>query len=394
MGNLMRIGLIGANGQVGTGFTLYCRRHAPEVEIVPIVRNRVGAVVLESLGISGSRIGSIDHPDTAVSLLGDCDFAINCAHAPGLPRASRRANEDIVGGVANAARVGGRLRGFVQMSSVIVYGMFYDLSTGSTFERPLPETNYGKDKLHIEDASRAAFQGLATRLYVVRLGHVYGPYQENSRGYLSVCASQTMQLPFDGQLASNAIHVDTLAAQLLALFGRLPEATTMNGVEGAQNTWRSVFDWHAEATGYPTLPGLDEATSLTLRRATLANLHRSPAVQLGRDIVAALRAAGKGVFVESQAIRPLATSALLRLPDSTAAVIKHHYTKWNVRRQAELLRPVPGQAGPAFFSHAVPGPTIGDVTRAEPSFDAAARLTDLRLWNQRSRPPFLTAAGR
>jgi nucleoside-diphosphate-sugar epimerase len=367
----MRVAILGAGGQIGTALV---KRYAEDAGLRPVavLRNAVSAARHRSIHGVEVRVGDVCAPGEATRLVGDCDAVVNCAIATGLPRAARAANAALIGAVASVARETRCLRAFVHLSSVLVYGAMYHPSTGSRFERPRPTSAYGRDKLHAERVARRAFADTGVSLFVVRLGHVYGPLQANSRAFLAMVRDRAA-LPFAGALPSNAIHTDRLASVVAAACRGMIAAGTYNGVDHPNLSWREVFDWHTSAAGIDPVGELPADPSERARSKLLREERTGRLRKVTRDVTRAFTAVPAAELAASQAIRDVGYEVLSTLPEGVERKIKAMYTRWSVGRQVASIRQSEGAAaGPAFFSDAVPGPSLSEASGLEVRSDVGA----------------------
>jgi hypothetical protein len=290
-------------------------------------------------------------------------------------------NAGIITSVAQATRDGLALRSFIQLSSVAVYGACVHPSTGTTFDKPRAEGGYGRDKLEAERVAARAFQKTSTRLYVVRLGHVYGPYQGHSKAMIGEAESPTFALPFEGSRLSNAIRINHLAATLAEACEGTLAAGTFNATDTQDATWREVVGWHTEALGMRSASLLPSQESEELR-TQLLKASRIP--RLLRAVSSVGRAAGQAAvreFLISSAVRDLGHEVLVRAPIRLETYVKHLYTLVSARLQVQSLIDRPQwQIGPWYFSEAVPGPNLCALVRAAPLLDETELRRELQEW--------------
>lgn len=378
----MKVAVLGASGQVGRGL---CERFAelPGIEPVAIVRNAVGAALLRALSFD-LRIGDVTRDGPR--LLAGCDAVVNAALASGLPHAARKANEAIIEAIAASAEHG-RVRRCVVLSSVAVYGSCLHPSTGSTFARPSPTDSYGRDKLAAEAHARRVFEGSRVKLDVVRLGHVVGPHQVNSRAFIDLSQSPRFALPFGGDKPSNTIHIARLAPLLATLLVSERAGATYDGVDEPNATWRDVFAHHTEAAGLPAARTLDDATSAALQREALSSerAHRLPRA-LARVAGAAVRA-GVAAFASDRDVRDLGHRVLVAMPVGFEASVKRAYLRWSVRTHVSGLSAASPSfsIGPQLLSEASPGPALGALLPG--AFDVAQTRESIARWVDGYRAP-------
>ena len=143
----IKVAVSGAAGQIGSVLT---RRlmEINHIDTVAICRNPIGAGIIHSVTPECDiRIGSITKVDSAKKLLKDIDIIIHCALAmiSGNPKKSLSLNKAMIDSFHSLEK----LKLLIHLSSLSVYGGCIDNSK-STFERPRPDSDYGRSKLCIE----------------------------------------------------------------------------------------------------------------------------------------------------------------------------------------------------------------------------------------------------
>jgi nucleoside-diphosphate-sugar epimerase len=361
----MKVAVIGAAGQVGSAIV---RALGKERDLTPvaIVRHDVAAQAVKVLSKAEVRVGAMNDASTAANLLAGCEAAINCSIATGLPAAARAANERVVGSIAAAARQGMSLSTFVHLSTVGVYGLFHDPVLGGSFDRPRPDTAYGRDKLQMEHVVHGMLPA-PVRPFVLRVGHVYGPHQSHSKAFLDLLRHPRFAVPFEGRHAANAIHAERLARSIAELIRRkdgLP-AGTYNALDAPNSSWKDLLALHAEASGLPLPRLLDDSESQAMRSALVA---RSKHPLLGElKTLASGVGSALGAVATMPALRDVALAGLSRAPQRLEQAIKHRYVLWSSRKNIGALRALDQAVIPVhLFSAGVPGPCLADHLGAQP----------------------------
>jgi nucleoside-diphosphate-sugar epimerase len=372
----MRVAVTGAAGHVGS--TVVRRLlELDGVETVAICRNSLSAG-LGHFAAPGAeiRIGSLADPDAARRLIGDCDAVINCALAvvSRAPRASLRANRAIVDAMLRSDRN----PVVIHLSSLSVYGDFIDPERrrSSTFERPRPQSDYGRSKLDVERHSVKSLRARRFDHYIVRLGHVFGAAMGHSRRIVELAGTRGFELPFGGDLPSNAIHAERVAAILVALLDRsLPSGIYNLAEEGL--TWREVFDWHTEALGMPPVVSMPRARSERLRDQSAS-----------RSVVGDLRTWMGGLPVIGLVRLPstfdLAVRALAMMPQVASDRLASTYKRLEVRHDLGAAGAGLPEPDPMFLGGAMPGPNLALPPETQIAHLPPETLSsELRAWHQR-----------
>jgi nucleoside-diphosphate-sugar epimerase len=251
---MLKVGIVGGAGQVGSAL-LRSLNTEREIQAFGICRNRVSAARVASLGMP-VRIVQTDDPVQLAQETRDLDVIVNCALPQYQPSMTSVANHRLALSLTSAC-AGKRL---VHLSSVAVYGDFLS-SRKDFFDHPKPDITYGRQKLQMEQLLRKLAKKHSAKCTILRLGHVYGPQLRWSEGFFDLIKTDGFRLPFDGELASNAIWIDNLIAGIKQVIIAPPAQDTVNLVDSPQTTWREIFDLHSKACGRPAVEPLDQFES-------------------------------------------------------------------------------------------------------------------------------------
>lgn len=236
---MTRIGVLGANGQVGAAVCLLLRAHA-DVEVVPISRNRTGSAFLRSRGVR-CRHGRVTDPGEAPGLLADCDVILNFARpAAGRPGDMRAANEALVSNMARYPAPGARL---VYFSSLSAYREFRPLT------EPASVTAYGWEKRSVERIVRREAARQGKEAWILRLGHVAGELQGISAEIRRLLRLGPVVIPWAGACPSNVVYTATIVDAVLAIAAGREPAGTYDLICSPAWTWRAVLEHEAAASG-------------------------------------------------------------------------------------------------------------------------------------------------
>lgn len=268
--NVVKIGIIGASGQVGSAL-LRAFGADSAFASVGICRNSLSAARLKALGTTVRLADTYDANDLSKNCA-DLDVLINCALPQYGPSRTSVANHRLARALT-AASSGRRL---IHLSSVAVYGDFLS-GQQNLFHRPRPDTSYGFQKLQMERLLTRLGEKHRVECTILRLGHVYGPELRWSETMLELIQSPTFRLPFDGQLPSNAICIDNVITGIREAVLVPPREQLMNLTDSPQRTWRVIFDMHSAALGAaPVHPlGPHESDRIYQQRRSLAHTRLS-----------------------------------------------------------------------------------------------------------------------
>ena len=263
----IKVGVLGANGQVGAELCLLLSRVAG-LEIIPICRTRSGSAFLRWKGLR-CRHGRFTDSAEAPNLAGDCDVIINSALASGTPAEIRRSEDALIRNSFQYSRPG----------AVIIY-----LSTQTVYGDPTPgrirwRSAYGSVKLLSERTVRRCARRYGKAGYIFRLGHVGGALQNISCTIRNNISSGSLYLPADDRPSNMVYTVTIIEAIQRAISGGFP-AGTYDLMNVPQWSWHQVHAYEAQRLGAsPQITYVaDESHASILRRGARALQY--PALQL------------------------------------------------------------------------------------------------------------------
>lgn len=272
---MTRIGLIGANGQVGAELALMLARRS-DIELVPICRTRSGSAFLRWQGIA-CRHGSISDPSEAGRLIGDCDLIVNSALATGSPADIRRTEDRIIQNIFAYSKPAATI---IHFSTQSVYG---DPRPGRLVRWRNP---YGRAKLLSERTVRRAQRRYGKPCFILRLGHVCGTMQEISHSIRESIRAHAVVLP-EHDCTSNTVYTAAIVGAIEQIRRSPPRPGTYDLMNVPRWTWTEVYEYEASACGGPL-----EATRVANPAAArslverLSSLPRAIAARLVRVVLA------------------------------------------------------------------------------------------------------------
>ncbi len=231
------IAIVGANGQVGTELVLRMAG-IPELELVPIVRNRSGSAFLRSYGVD-CRHGVITDHAQARELLSGCDTVLNLAHANSYIAKRRAVNTSVQVAINIAAPAQSKI---VFASTQMVYAPELPVRIPGT---------YGAEKLLLEKKAARHARRLEKDFFVLRFGHVLGELQAISRKIVEEIESGPVPMVNGGVRASNTTFVASLADALVRITDHRVEGRTYDLITSPQWSWEQVYAFHADQIDRP-----------------------------------------------------------------------------------------------------------------------------------------------
>jgi nucleoside-diphosphate-sugar epimerase len=239
---MLKLALIGANGQVGAELCLLLAGH-PDLALVPVCRNRSGSAFLRWNGIA-CRHGRIADSAEAPRLIADCDVVVNCSLATGTPAEIRRTEDRIIRNLFAHSKTGATI---IHFSTQSVYG---DPTPGRRVRWRNP---YGRGKLGTESTVRHAQRRFGKPAYVLRLGHVCGGWQEISATIRAQLKANEVVLP-RRDCSSNAVYTVAIVDAIRRIVGGDVEPGTYDLMNTPRWTWNEIYAFEAKVAGVPFSP--------------------------------------------------------------------------------------------------------------------------------------------
>ncbi len=246
------IGIIGANGQVGTEVCLFLSQ-VQNVNVIPICRTELGSAFLRKCGLE-CRHGSVESSEQAGHLLEDCDLVADFSLVKG--RASQIRNT-VTKMVRNALTYSAPGAKYVYISTIMAFGMSdHDQVFHKRF---LSSTVYGSTKRYGERLSYRLGRRMGREVYMLRLGQVHGELQEVSRSIMSSLKSGTAYIPPG---PSWTVFVFSIAEALVNILNGKERPGFYTVVSVPSWSWRDIHEYYCRQKGVKA----DIVSENTLRR--------------------------------------------------------------------------------------------------------------------------------
>lgn len=258
-----RIAILGANGQVGAEVSLLLRNH-PQVEVIPVCRNRSGSAFLRYHGVA-CRHGLPADPAQAPRLFGDCDLIANLALGGGTPRQIRETDRLLS---EHAFRYSLPHAKVIYFSTAMVHG---DPRPGVMIRW---RGSYGRAKLHSERIVDRAAARYGKPAFVLRLGHVCGELQNISSGICRQLRGDVVALPREDHL-SNTVYTATIVDAILKVLGDREAPGTYDLMNQPQWTWRQVYEYEAGRCGVALRVDIQSPRARAMHRRLVSLLLRT-----------------------------------------------------------------------------------------------------------------------
>jgi nucleoside-diphosphate-sugar epimerase len=308
---MTKVGVIGANGQVGAELCLILARRS-DIELVAICRNRSGSAFLRWRGIACRHGRAADTADAA-RLIADCDVIVNSSLATGTPAEIRRTEDRIIHNLFTHSKDSAKI---VHFSTQSVYG---DPRPNRLFRRQNP---YGRVKLASERKVRAEQRQSKKPAYILRLGHVCGAMQEISNSIRDSIRARSVVLPAK-DCSSNTVYTAAIIGAILQIIRGSVPAGTYDLMNSPPWTWHEVYDYEARVcrVGFEPVVAPDSP-----RRSVMTAL-RGSIMSLG------------ALLMSAKPIVEFGTKLFVHVPDRVnARAMAWWYSKRGRREIAALAR--------------------------------------------------------
>ena len=237
----MKLAVIGANGQVGTELCFLLREN---VDLIPIVRNKLGKIFLEHNGFK-CRIADISQEKDAEENLRDIDVVVITAYAVdplsgSQSQISKTINEKII---KNSVRFSSENSTIIYMSTIRAFAHKVDPTT-SRFWPP----RYDNEKQHLERVMLSECRKRRKRGFPLRIGHVYGENQGSTKNIKKILSNKKIVIQASPESKSNVVHTVTLKDAILKCTQPEVKPRVYSVVNHPQWNWKDVFEYYNKKT--------------------------------------------------------------------------------------------------------------------------------------------------
>jgi nucleoside-diphosphate-sugar epimerase len=237
---MVTIGILGANGQVGSEVCLFLSQ-MKEVKVIPICRTILGSTLLRRCGLE-CRHGTLDKASEATRLLAGCDLVADFTlpqnnRASEIRAAIKRTIEAVMLQAPAAAP-------FVYISSLMAFGVNPEEQTFRP--RLLSRTLYGSTKRYAERLAFRLGKSSHRDVYVLRLGQVHGELQSVSRSIVRRLEEEAAYVPVG---RSYAVFTYTIAEALVRIANRQEKPGRYSLISAPDWSWTEVYEYYARRAG-------------------------------------------------------------------------------------------------------------------------------------------------
>ena len=234
----MKLGLIGANSNVGTELSFLLKN---DVNLIPITRNKLGALFLNYHKFQ-CRIFDISKENDARESLCDLDSVIISSYAVdsysgSQTRSSQKINEDIIKNTTKFAKDNATLFFFstIRSFSNDIVPNTSNFGIKSSFE---------KEKIHLEKLLLSESKKNNKRAFIFRMSQVFGENQPRTNYFRKSLSSNKVQVQVSPEKKSNIVHILTIKDAIMKCLENQYLPGIYSLVNSPQWTWKNVIDYY------------------------------------------------------------------------------------------------------------------------------------------------------
>ncbi len=239
---MIKIGILGANGQVGTEVAFYLSLHE-DVDVLCLIRSEYSAALLKILSIPYL---VADYADTKKMsrLLSSFDVVLDFSYQTGQV-------SDILGWLKKHVRqIVGCMRPrsqYIYMSSIMAYGMPNPPVYLKNYS--LPRTVYAHTKRCAETLARKMGKKHRVDVFNFRLGQVHGSLQGVTQLFLSELSQELFRVNGTPQSLTNAVFTYSISESILRCIQGQIVPGTYTVVSSPQWTSEALFNFYQNKYG-------------------------------------------------------------------------------------------------------------------------------------------------
>jgi len=378
----MKIVIVGAAGQVGAALLKHLSKRT-DISVYGITRNEFSALPLQWEGYD-IKVGSISNLDECKKLLERADIIINAALHLGLPKIARMQNRIIIKNILDVSKN----KKVIHLSTISVYGSCLDAKL-STFTKPIGDSTYAKEKLRLEKYAIKEAKKIKADFTILRLGHVFGPGQGLSKQFFDDIKNGQPFLPFDGNIPSNAVHVNRLADSIADYFiyNNLVGVNIFNAVNEPQISWREMYDMHSIAGKLPIINGMLTEESSFEQKIHKRNANRSLFFRIWISWVQWIKNLPIKSFLDQHSVREGMDELMLALPLTFENKVYRKYQTFAAKHRVSIAHKK--VAYPWYYSDPVSGPNFLSLTESinKKSINIECEIEEIGVWYKQFAGP-------
>ena len=235
----MKLGLIGANGSVGSELCFLLKN---DIDLKPIIRNKLGSVFLKHHGFDCT-ISDVSDETDAIQSLSDLDVVVISSYATdpfsgSQTRSSQQINENII---KNSIKFSKENAIIIYFSTIRAFSHEIDPNTSKFWTKP----GYDKEKKQLEKFLLSESKKKNKKAFGFRIGHVFGNNQSRTRDFKKIFSKESVTVQVDPEKQSNIVHTVTIKDAIMkCLQSNTLQSGIFSLVNNPQWTWKEVIDFY------------------------------------------------------------------------------------------------------------------------------------------------------
>jgi len=234
----MNLGLIGANGKIGTELSFLLK---DDVNLIPITRNRLGSIFLKHHDFP-CRISDISKENDALESLSDLDSVVILSyatdpHSGGQTRSSQKTNEEIIKNIIKFSKNGATI---IYFSTIRAFSGSIVPNTSNFWIK----SSFEKEKIHLEKLLLSESKKNKKRAFVLRMSQVFGNNQPRTRYFRDILSKEKVIIQVSPEKKSNIVHTVTIKDAIMKCLDHEYIPGIYSLVNNPQWTWKDVIDYY------------------------------------------------------------------------------------------------------------------------------------------------------
>ena len=234
----MNLGLIGANGKIGTELSFLLK---DDVNLIPITRNRLGSIFLNHHDFP-CRISDISKENDALESLSDLDSVVILSYATdpysgGQTRSSQKINEEII---KNTIKFSKNNATIIYFSTIRAFSNSIVSNTSNFWIK----SSFEKEKIHLENLLLSGSKKNKKRAFILRMSQVFGDNQPRTHYFRDILSKEKVIVQVSPEKPSNIVHTVTIKDAITKCLEHEYVPGIYSLVNNPQWTWKDVIDYY------------------------------------------------------------------------------------------------------------------------------------------------------
>ena len=237
----MNLGLIGANGAIGTELSFLLKN---DVNLITITRNQLGSIFLKHHDFS-CRICDVSKDNDAKTHLSDLDAIIILSYATDpysgrQTRSSQKINTDMI---KNSIKFSSKNSSIIYFSTIRAFSNDIVPNTSNFWIK----SSYEKEKINLEKLVLSEAKNNNKKSFILRLSQVFGNNQPRTKVFKNFLSKDKVTILVDPEKKSNIVHTVTIKDAILKCLNSESVSGIYSLTNNPQWTWKEVIDYYKKS---------------------------------------------------------------------------------------------------------------------------------------------------